>query len=72
MTFIHRESNKEVKWVKLSRQDSRRQQKPKRTERPRNRVSMWATAAGLGLYTLVASPGQFLNTGAPIPLAFTC
>lgn len=59
--------------MKITKEDSIRQQTPERIQRPRmkSRVSRWAAAAALGLYALVASPGQFLNTGSPIPLAFT-
>jgi hypothetical protein len=57
--------------VKLKREDSLKEQRRHERKTPLRTFSKWAAASAIGLFSLVSSPGQFLNTGAPIPLAFT-
>jgi len=56
--------------MKLKREDIIKQQKLGK-KRPMKALAKWGSAVAVGLMSLVASPGQFLNLEGPIPLAFT-
>ncbi|VVC04601.1 Uncharacterised protein [Candidatus Bilamarchaeum dharawalense] len=50
---------------------TRVEEKKNAAEHTRHPAIKFAAVAALFGATLVASPGQFINFGAPIPLAFT-